>query len=131
VSDNSSRIRVPMASAKPSVRARRLLSEGSLPAKMLMKTMLSMPRTISSSVSVSSAAQDSAEKRKSKGYCFFLNMSKMPLAASIALEGSFVYCWSVSLAAPLTSGLKEGSDEVPVIEKGIVTSPFWPMALRI
>src|SRR5690242_901001 len=45
---------------------------------MLMKTMLSMPRTISSTVNVSSAAQDSAEKRKSMIHVSFEDVTDFP-----------------------------------------------------
>ena len=46
-----------IASIRPIVRARFTWSAGSLPARIEMNTMLSMPRTISSAVSVSRAIQ--------------------------------------------------------------------------
>ena len=46
-------MRTNMASARPTSRPLALLLRGSLPDKIEMKTMLSMPRTISSAVSVS------------------------------------------------------------------------------
>src|SRR5215213_808659 len=54
-SENSSAIRVSIASASPTNRAFFCCSAGSLPASMEMKTMLSMPRTSSSAVSVANA----------------------------------------------------------------------------
>ena len=54
-----------MASARPMVRARDCWLWGSLPARMLMKTMLSIPRTISRTVRVTSAIQASGEKIQS------------------------------------------------------------------
>ena len=50
-------IRVTIAPANPRVRARALCSLGSRPDRIEMKMMLSIPRTISSAVSVPSAIQ--------------------------------------------------------------------------
>src|SRR5690606_18934729 len=58
---SSSRIRVPIAKPSPSTRARCRSCSGSFPTRIVMNTMLSMPRTISSSVSVTSASQASGE----------------------------------------------------------------------
>src|SRR2546428_5019547 len=57
VRESRSRMRVSMASARPTVRARGCSPAGSLPARIEMKMMLSMPRTISSTVSVRRAIQ--------------------------------------------------------------------------
>ena len=56
---SSSRMRMPIAARMPTRRALSRCSSGSLLARMEMKMMLSMPRTISSAVSVSSATQTS------------------------------------------------------------------------
>ena len=57
---SSSRMRMPIAARMPDPpRHVALLDGGSLLARMEMKMMLSMPRTISSAVSVSSAIQTS------------------------------------------------------------------------
>ena len=61
VSSSSSRIRVPIAKPRPSSRARWRCASGKRPTRMLMKMMLSTPRTISSSVSVVSATHASGE----------------------------------------------------------------------
>ena len=58
-SESSSRMRVPMRQGQAQAPRARLLLGGSLPARMEMKMMLSMPRTISSSVSVARAIEDS------------------------------------------------------------------------
>src|SRR5690606_18178129 len=58
---SSSRMRVPIARARPSTRARWRCASGSRPTSTDMKTMLSMPRTISSSVRVASATHASGE----------------------------------------------------------------------
>ena len=55
--DISKSNRVIMATANPTVRALDCSSGGSFPAKMEMKMMLSIPRTISRAVSVSRAIQ--------------------------------------------------------------------------
>src|SRR5512139_2570455 len=55
VMDSSSRMRVTMAKPSPSTRPLFRWCWGSLPTRMEMKMMLSMPRTISSAVSVTSA----------------------------------------------------------------------------
>ncbi len=49
-----------IASDRPTFRARSRSSGGSFPARIEMKTMLSMPSTISSTVSVRRAIQPSA-----------------------------------------------------------------------
>ena len=56
---SSSRMRMPMAATMPTRRALSRWSSGSLLARIEMKMMLSMPRTISSTVRVSSASQTS------------------------------------------------------------------------
>ena len=61
VGESSSRMRVTMASVRPTVRARGCSPAGSFPDRIEMKMMLSMPRTISSTVSVRSAIQVSGE----------------------------------------------------------------------
>lgn len=58
--DNNNSIRVPMASPKPQRRAFFCWWEGSLVLKMLMKMILSIPKTISNMVSVRSAIHASA-----------------------------------------------------------------------
>ncbi len=65
VRDKSRRMRVTMARVRPTVRARRCTPTGSFPARIEMKTMLSMPRTISSTVRVRSAIQVSGEVSES------------------------------------------------------------------
>src|SRR5262245_64738090 len=60
VIDNSSRIRMIIASDRPTFRARARSCCGSLPARIEMKTMLSIPRTISRTVSVPRAIHPSA-----------------------------------------------------------------------
>ena len=50
-------MRMNMARPSPTLRALPCCSVGSLPARMEMKMTLSMPRTISSTVSVNSAIQ--------------------------------------------------------------------------
>jgi hypothetical protein len=62
VMDRSNRIRVPIATVSPRVRARCCCASGSRPARIEMKTMLSMPRTISSAVRVRRAIQVSGEE---------------------------------------------------------------------
>jgi hypothetical protein len=57
--------RVPSAAARPMRRALRCRSRGSRPARMAMKTMLSMPRTISIAESVTSEIQVSGCARSS------------------------------------------------------------------
>ena len=57
VMEKSSRMRVTMAAARPSRRADPCWASGSLPARIEMKTMLSMPRTISSAMRVANAIQ--------------------------------------------------------------------------
>ena len=59
VMEKSSAMRMTMASASPRKRARGCWSFGSLSTRMLMKTMLSMPSTISSTLRVSRAIQAS------------------------------------------------------------------------
>ena len=56
---SSSRMRVSIAKPSPRNRARGLSATGSLSTRMEMKTMLSMPSTISITVSVSRAIQAS------------------------------------------------------------------------
>ena len=56
-SESSSPMRVSIANARPSVRARWRCCSGSRPTSIEMKTMLSTPSTISSAVSVTSAIQ--------------------------------------------------------------------------
>ena len=56
-SDNSRPMRMPMASSNPMNRALGRCFSGNLPVRTLMKTMLSMPRTISSAASVANASQ--------------------------------------------------------------------------
>ena len=56
---SSSRMRMPMAANRPTCRARACCSTGSLPARIEMNTMLSMPSTISRVVSVIRAIQAS------------------------------------------------------------------------
>ncbi len=51
-------MRLIMARARPSTRARLRLSPGRRPTRTEMKMMLSMPRTISRAVSVASAIHD-------------------------------------------------------------------------
>ena len=64
--DSSSRIRMTIASIEPEPpRPRLLVLAGSLPARMLMKMMLSMPRTISSAVNVTRASRASAVRSSS------------------------------------------------------------------
>src|SRR5687767_12302113 len=58
--DSSRRIRMIIASDNPTLRARARSAFGSFPARIEMKTMLSMPRTISRTVKVASAIQPSA-----------------------------------------------------------------------
>ena len=60
VIDHSSAIRMNIASDRPIFRARARSSRRSFPARIEMKTMLSMPRTISSTVSVARAIHPSA-----------------------------------------------------------------------
>ena len=57
VRETNKMIRMIIASANPKVRALGCLCSGSLPTRMEMKTMLSIPRTISSPVRVASAIQ--------------------------------------------------------------------------
>jgi hypothetical protein len=59
--------RVTAASNMPTLRARPRCSGGSLPARMEMKMMLSMPSTSSSAVRVASAIQVSGFNRNSMG----------------------------------------------------------------
>ena len=54
----SSRIRITIASPSPMRYAPACCEAGSFPTRIEMKTMLSMPRTISSAVSVRNAIQD-------------------------------------------------------------------------
>ena len=56
---------MPIASIRPIVRARFAWSAGSLPDRIEMNTMLSMPRTISSAVRVSRAIQISGSSSQS------------------------------------------------------------------
>jgi hypothetical protein len=58
---SSSRIREPIAKDRPKKRARARSASGKRPTRMLMKMMLSTPRTISRSVSVASATHASGE----------------------------------------------------------------------
>jgi hypothetical protein len=60
VIDHSSARRMNIASDRPILRARARSSARSLPARIEMKTMLSIPRTISRTVSVARAIQPSA-----------------------------------------------------------------------
>ena len=55
--EKSNAIRVPMAISRPNFRAVSLFSSGSFPASTAMKMMLSMPNTISITVSVPRAIQ--------------------------------------------------------------------------
>jgi ABC-type multidrug transport system fused ATPase/permease subunit len=66
---NSSPMRMTMAPARPSSRALRCWCLGSLETMIDRKMMLSMPSTISSAVSVSSAAQISGLVSQSMGSC--------------------------------------------------------------
>ena len=67
VSDKSSRMRMPIAAPRPSVRPRCCCSFGSFPTRIEMKMTLSTPRTTSRNVSVSSAISPSAVKKASMG----------------------------------------------------------------
>ena len=58
---SSSRMRVIIASPSPILRALGCWSDGSLPTRIAMNTMLSIPSTISSSDSVSSEIRLSAD----------------------------------------------------------------------
>ena len=75
VMDSSSRIRVTMARPSPRIRALSRFSWGSLPTRMEMKMMLSMPSTISSAVSVRSAIHASGLVIHSKAYALSFRTS--------------------------------------------------------
>jgi hypothetical protein len=64
---SSSRIRIPIASPRPMIRARSRSAKGRRWTRMEMKITLSIPRTISSTVSVSRATQVSGFVRSSIG----------------------------------------------------------------
>src|SRR5687768_10430354 len=65
VIDRSSAMRMNIANDRPTLRARSRSSLRSFPARIEMKTMLSMPRTISSTVSVPSAIHPSGLETQS------------------------------------------------------------------
>ena len=71
-SDSSSRMREPIASDRPSRRARSRFSGGSRPTRIEMKMMLSTPSTISRAVRVARATQALGSAIQSNMLFFFL-----------------------------------------------------------
>src|SRR5690606_32248123 len=78
---NSRPRRVTAAPRMPSLRARSRCASGSLPARIEMKMMLSMPRTSSSAVSVASAIQISGFASASMGFSFAKGQTRRRLPA--------------------------------------------------
>src|SRR5690606_37132293 len=72
--ENRRATRITNASNNPSRLALFCCASGSLPLKMEIKTMLSMPNTISSTVSVSSDIQISGSKNQSISECVNVNV---------------------------------------------------------